>query len=228
MDQMQQQVICVGGIKIAYEDSSCSSSLTVLYPTCRICQMSFSDKGGRLITPCRCKGSLKHVHGTCLRKWVEMRQRYKKYEFPDRCELCGYQYRKTKYIKCKKLRLPRMDTRDKVYHSVSLASLCIMMACLILSIYCILFDTNSGANKEKYKHPDGEQFQFTVGEMVTLCSGVIFFMSFILAMTVEIKSRHTIFEVIKRMLRYNTVWVIENYDKAADKEYCASDSNSSK
>jgi len=28
--------------------------------------------------------------------------------------------------------------------------------------------------------------------------------------------------------RYNTVWVIENYDKAADKEYCASDSNSSK
>lgn len=67
MDQMQQQVICVGGIKIAYEDSSCSSSLTVLYPTCRICQMSFSDKGGRLITPCRCKGSLKHVHGTCLR-----------------------------------------------------------------------------------------------------------------------------------------------------------------
>ena len=34
-----------------------------------------------------------------LQKWIETRTKYKKYEFPSQCELCGYQYRKRKFIK---------------------------------------------------------------------------------------------------------------------------------
>ena len=52
--------------KISYEMTPYSSTLSSLHPVCRICQNP-SEKRNVLITPCRCDGTLKHVHGTCLR-----------------------------------------------------------------------------------------------------------------------------------------------------------------
>lgn len=52
--------------KISYDMTPYSSTLSALHPICRICQ-SPSEKNNVLITPCRCDGTLKHVHGTCLR-----------------------------------------------------------------------------------------------------------------------------------------------------------------
>lgn len=52
--------------KISYEMTPYSSTLSSLHPVCRICQNP-SEKNNVLITPCRCDGSLKHIHGTCLR-----------------------------------------------------------------------------------------------------------------------------------------------------------------
>ena len=75
--------------------------------TCRIC-LSGAEDGilfpsylctyfvGRLISPCRCRGTMKFVHLTCLNSW--------RYASPNersvyQCDQCGYRYNftRTKY-----------------------------------------------------------------------------------------------------------------------------------
>jgi len=72
--------------------------------TCRIC-LSGADDGiatmgvdchadsGRLISPCKCRGTMKYVHLTCLNAW--------RYSSPNaksvyQCDQCGYRYHFTR------------------------------------------------------------------------------------------------------------------------------------
>lgn len=55
----------VAGVGMNYEMTPFSSTLSSLYPMCRICQCP-AEPDNTLITPCRCDGSLKHIHATCL------------------------------------------------------------------------------------------------------------------------------------------------------------------
>lgn len=50
---------------------------------CRICQATIPHED--LISPCHCKGSMAHVHLSCLEKWLNQSSR-------NYCELCLYQY----------------------------------------------------------------------------------------------------------------------------------------
>lgn len=67
---------------------------------CRICLMDEFEED-QLVTPCGCKGSIKHVHLSCLRYWVKGRLNPPRDEHgsffyqPLACELCkcGYQLR---------------------------------------------------------------------------------------------------------------------------------------
>ncbi|KAJ3105066.1 hypothetical protein HDU96_008691 [Phlyctochytrium bullatum] len=58
---------------------------------CRICFGGAEDEEqlGRLISPCRCKGTMKHVHITCLNEW---RARRVKPESYFQCDQCHYKY----------------------------------------------------------------------------------------------------------------------------------------
>ena len=49
---------------------------------CRICR----GEGGALYVPCKCSGSIRHVHEDCLVRWLE-------HSGSDRCELCGFVFR---------------------------------------------------------------------------------------------------------------------------------------
>ncbi|OMJ65760.1 hypothetical protein SteCoe_37660 [Stentor coeruleus] len=53
---------------------------------CRICYESGTDE---LLNPCKCNGSLKHIHEKCLKIWIEVK-------FEDitkaKCEMCNYSY----------------------------------------------------------------------------------------------------------------------------------------
>merc|ERR1711920_713031 len=40
---------------------------------CRICMLEGHDEEDPLIAPCRCKGSIEHVHLGCLREWIRVR-----------------------------------------------------------------------------------------------------------------------------------------------------------
>ncbi|XP_014608865.1 PREDICTED: E3 ubiquitin-protein ligase MARCH3-like [Polistes canadensis] len=50
---------------------------------CRICHTNTVKEP--LVSPCRCKGTLAHVHLSCLEKWLNQSCR-------SYCELCHYQY----------------------------------------------------------------------------------------------------------------------------------------
>ncbi|KAF5295201.1 hypothetical protein FQA39_LY13206 [Lamprigera yunnana] len=50
---------------------------------CRICQTNTPNES--LISPCNCKGTLAHVHLSCLEKWLNQSSR-------SYCELCMYHY----------------------------------------------------------------------------------------------------------------------------------------
>lgn len=62
--------------------------------TCRICLMEGGGEEDPLIRPCRCKGTIEHVHLRCLRSWTRSRLRLGEhplgsYSFaPVPCELC--------------------------------------------------------------------------------------------------------------------------------------------
>lgn len=60
------QPTSMASIKVSYELSPFSSTQSSLFPLCRICQLPH-EKSNVLIAPCRCDGSVKHIHGTCLR-----------------------------------------------------------------------------------------------------------------------------------------------------------------
>ncbi|CAG8563237.1 5442_t:CDS:2 [Rhizophagus irregularis] len=68
---------------------------------CKICQESEESsssnvldfetyKKGKLISPCKCKGSLQYVHIGCLNQWRHSNVRA---EASYRCEVCKYEYR---------------------------------------------------------------------------------------------------------------------------------------
>ncbi|XP_067936311.1 E3 ubiquitin-protein ligase MARCHF8-like [Watersipora subatra] len=208
------EALSLPGIKISYDLTPFSSTLSSLHPVCRICQNP-AEKNNALLTPCRCDGSLKYVHGTCLRHWIEVRLRRKKYQYPRNCELCGYLYRKRKYIKCREWKMRRISTRDKILHSIFILCIIAMVSSAVVTIQHLIYDSSNGG-AHKYKVTEEEKASLTVTELITLTCGVVFFVTFMIAVTVEIKARHTIYDIFRNVIRHNTVWVIENYNRKLD------------
>ncbi|TKY90489.1 hypothetical protein EX895_000487 [Sporisorium graminicola] len=70
---------------------------------CRICLESAASDGyggeslGRLLSPCRCKGTMKYVHATCLDQWRAASARSLS---AVACDQCGapYRFRKSKFV----------------------------------------------------------------------------------------------------------------------------------
>lgn len=64
---------------------------TNLTPCCRICfDSEESVETGRLFAPCRCTGSMRHVHVSCLNQWRAASTDESSYY---RCNVCHYEYR---------------------------------------------------------------------------------------------------------------------------------------
>lgn len=62
--------------------------------TCRICfdttTSTWDSELGRLLSPCRCRGSSKYVHEECLNSWRRISANAKSYY---ECNTCGYKYK---------------------------------------------------------------------------------------------------------------------------------------
>ncbi len=71
-------------------------------PICRICLCEEEDKvGNPLITPCKCAGTMKHIHIECLREWLNSKSSFKESNPPGvktycwkalECELCKVRF----------------------------------------------------------------------------------------------------------------------------------------
>mmetsp|Transcript_4501 Transcript_4501/g.6796 ORF Transcript_4501/g.6796 Transcript_4501/m.6796 type:complete len:349 (+) Transcript_4501:2-1048(+) len=88
--------------------------------TCRICLSSKSSEQNPLVSPCKCSGSLKHIHLECLQLWVNTKLTLKKYPkfrvyYWEKlyCELC-MQSLPTKIVcKHQKFDLLKVDSTEK-------------------------------------------------------------------------------------------------------------------
>jgi hypothetical protein len=113
-----------------------TEELKELILECRICKGS----EGKLVVPCSCCGTSKHVHLECLSKWIQMRPnipdptRRNRYVPNLKCEICNDTYN---------LKLKRkfnctwrvLATRTTCYHCMES---CILLISLIGMMYVVL------------------------------------------------------------------------------------------
>ncbi|XP_074643677.1 E3 ubiquitin-protein ligase MARCHF4-like [Tubulanus polymorphus] len=185
-------------------------SMSNIYPICRICHQT-GDEQEILISPCRCAGSLQYIHYGCLMKWLEVSTR--KTRKAPKCELCHYQYHRHKKFKFHHWRLPRITKRDKILHIVFLINLIVMISCAVATVMCFLSD------KGRISKFPRDKVDLTPEEIITLSCGVLFFLSFFIAMTVQIKAKHTIYQLFVKCIVQNMEWEIDEYDKTKDDLY---------
>lgn len=162
------------------------SSSTSSMPICRICQLPSMEPHNSLISPCRCLGSIRYVHNSCLAKWLEVCS--KKTGEPPVCELCQYQYIRQKKFVISNWRVPSISSRDSVLHMIFLLSILIMIICSVVTILSF----KQSADTLPKVGPDTE---LSSSELLTLSCGVLFFLSFFVAMYVEVKAELTIYQV---------------------------------
>eukprot|EP00927_Polykrikos_kofoidii_P051988 TRINITY_DN4575_c0_g3_i1.p1 TRINITY_DN4575_c0_g3~~TRINITY_DN4575_c0_g3_i1.p1 ORF type:complete len:433 (-),score=70.09 TRINITY_DN4575_c0_g3_i1:67-1365(-) len=92
-------------------DASAKGELNNVH--CRICLLEGPSEDDPLIAPCRCKGSIEHVHLGCLRHWIKGRLNFSdaaggSYFFrPLACELCKGVYQTT--VQCGTERTPLVE-----------------------------------------------------------------------------------------------------------------------
>ncbi|KAL3901106.1 MAG: hypothetical protein SGCHY_000859 [Lobulomycetales sp.] len=58
--------------------------------TCRLCFSDETEPGDKMISPCKCKGTMKYIHLNCLNEWRRVSQKRDSY---FKCDQCGYKYR---------------------------------------------------------------------------------------------------------------------------------------
>lgn len=175
---------------------------------CRICHMPEDEDQQILISPCRCAGSLQYIHNTCLMRWLAITT--KKSRKPPKCELCHFPYNRHKKFKFHHWRWPRVSKQDKILHIIFLINLLLMVACAIATVMCFLYDKGRISKFPRHK------VDLTEEEIVTLSCGVLFFVSFFIAMSVQIKAKHTVYQLFVKFIMQNMEWEIDEYDKEKD------------
>lgn len=103
-----------------------------------------------------------------------------------------------------------MNTRDKILHIIFFLNLLIMIGCAIATVMCFLSDKGQITKLPKNK------VELTLEEIITLACGVMFFVAFFVAMTVEIKAKHTVYKLCMKFIVHNTEWNVDSYDRSKD------------
>ncbi|EUD67921.1 hypothetical protein C922_01533 [Plasmodium inui San Antonio 1] len=109
---------------------------------CRICLCEYENENNPLISPCKCKGSMKYVHLNCIRTWMRgrlsIRSESSSYSFfwkQLNCELCKFPYptyifSQNRYLELYEIPKPElpyiiielMNDRNRGFYIVSLAN----------------------------------------------------------------------------------------------------------
>lgn len=107
--------------------------------TCRIC---LDSEGGKLISPCLCKGTMKYVHATCLDTWRHTKTQTSPSYF--QCDQCLYKYN---FHRTTLVNLLRMSLFLHACTFLSYIGMCMMIGfCLHgfhVSLFTYLFTGNS-------------------------------------------------------------------------------------
>lgn len=83
--------ICLETVLPTYETPS-GNIPDILQPRPSVTYISSDPESGRLIRPCKCKGSSRYVHEGCLQAWRHADPAYGKRNYWQ-CPTCGFRYR---------------------------------------------------------------------------------------------------------------------------------------
>ncbi len=121
---------------------------------CRLCYQEEYDLDNPLLCPCKCKGSMKYIHYSCLKKSIEQKIHIKKEDNYDMyifrhyfCEICHQTY--PKYIKYKGNIYPLVDINYDKFTDYVQASI----------IYYSDFNIN-GSNNDMDNNNDNKQITY--------------------------------------------------------------------
>ncbi|CAG8817070.1 8701_t:CDS:2, partial [Gigaspora rosea] len=89
-------------------------------PICRICLSKDDPKS--LIAPCKCKGSVKYVHSSCLTQWRNRLLKIRTSKNTDRCTSCKFEYKVRKKKTVRNI-LNRGDVRVTITCGIVIALL---------------------------------------------------------------------------------------------------------
>ena len=98
-------------------------------------------------------------------------------------------------------------------HSIFIVTLVLMIGCAVATVMCFLSD------KGQIRKLPRNNVDLTTEEIITLACGIIFFVSFFVAMSVEIKAKHTLYQLFVKFINRNMEWRIDQYDRSKDALY---------
>ncbi|KAK3507504.1 hypothetical protein QTP70_027443, partial [Hemibagrus guttatus] len=114
---------------------------------CRICH-SEGDEECPLVTPCRCIGSLRFVHHTCLHQWIKSSD-------TRCCELCKYNFVMETHLKpLRKWENLQLSTNERRRIFCSVIFHLVAVACVIWSLYIfsIMDHASEGLQPDSMTH----------------------------------------------------------------------------
>ncbi|KRZ58950.1 E3 ubiquitin-protein ligase MARCH1 [Trichinella nativa] len=199
-----EQPLFVGGIsQLGESKESIATSSNGSQSLCRICHLP-AARGNPLITPCRCSGSLRHVHKTCLLHWLEISST--KVSPSPQCELCGYTYKTHHCFSVflavfRTAQCPHCTRRDCTLHLVFIAMLMLMSSCAFISVLYLSQDdglrTRNILNRQ---------------DITVISCSLLFFVAFFVAIFTQYRSETSLFCLFARCWLINRHWRIKNYN----------------
>lgn len=105
--------------------SSTASTLSLNKPFCKICHVGATKNGDKLISPCKCSGTMQYIHCGCLLKWLEISNRTN--EKPMNCELCSHEYTWHKKFNYRHMKLPKCSPKDLILHMIFIVAIGAML-----------------------------------------------------------------------------------------------------
>ncbi|XP_061545127.1 E3 ubiquitin-protein ligase MARCHF9-like [Phycodurus eques] len=184
------------------EDDASLESLTesgLRTPQCRICFQG-PDKG-ELLSPCRCDGSVRFSHQSCLIRWIGETGSW-------RCELCRFKYRV--FSICTKNPLQWQSISLNLIEKIQISAIILGTLFLTASFGWLMWSIVSPY--AEFQHQD---------YIFKILYGLYIFMDFV-CIGLLIQQGPAVYRIIRRWHTMNQKWKVLNYEKKKDLTSCDS------
>nr|XP_015815175.2 E3 ubiquitin-protein ligase MARCHF9 isoform X1 [Nothobranchius furzeri] len=162
-------------------------------PQCRICFQG--PEKGELLSPCRCDGSVRCSHQSCLIRWISERGSWS-------CELCYFKYQVLAISTKNPLQWQTISLT--VIEKVQIAAIILGSLFLVASISWLVWSSLSPSAKWQRQDLLFQICYSMYGFMDIVCIGLI------------IHEGSSVYQIFKRWRAVNQQWKVLNYEKAKD------------
>nr|XP_040060124.1 E3 ubiquitin-protein ligase MARCHF9-like isoform X1 [Gasterosteus aculeatus aculeatus] len=162
-------------------------------PQCRICFQG--PEKGELLSPCRCAGSVRCTHQSCLIRWISERGCWS-------CEICYFKYQVLAISTKNPLQWQAISLT--VIEKVQIAAIVLGSLFLIASLSWLVWSSLSPS--AKWQRQD---------LLFQICYGMYGFMD-IVCVGLIIHEGSSVYRIFKRWQAMNQQWKVLNYEKAKD------------